>query len=235
MRKGVIYKISFQCSTKIYIGSAVNFKQRRWDHLKLLRRGKHPNVNLQRAFSKYSESHLEFSVLEQDVDETELIVREQHWIDQYDFKADLYNLCPVAGSSLGRVVSLETRQKMSNNRGKYYGEQNSFFGKTHTEESRELMAQKARGRKQSEETVSKRIATLKNNHGAHPNSKPVHQIDPRTDEIIKTWSNMSEAAKSVGTRVSSISTVCNKTAVFHKNKGKYYTTKTAGGYKWEFA
>jgi hypothetical protein len=46
---------------------------------------------------------------------------------------------------------------------------------------------------------------------------------------------MSEAAEAVGTKISRISTVCNKIAVFHKDKGKYYTTKTAGGYKWEFA
>jgi uncharacterized protein YabN with tetrapyrrole methylase and pyrophosphatase domain len=93
----------------------------------------------------------------------------------------------------------------------------------------------ATGRKQSTKTIEKRVSSIKEKYGRHPNSKPVNQIDPRTREILKTWVNMAEAAKSLGIRVSNISTVCNKIPVYHKAKGKHYVTQTAGGFKWEFA
>lgn len=178
---------------------------------------------------------MSFSVLEQGLDEIDLVPREQYWIDQYDFTTELYNLCPIAGSSLGRLVSEETKAKMSQNRGRYCGAENSFYGKTHTDETRERLSTLATGRKQSTETIEKRISSIKEKYGGrHPNSKPVNQIDPNTGEVLKTWANMTEAAKSLGIRVSNISTVCNKIPVYHKAKGKHYVTQTAGGYKWEF-
>lgn len=42
-----------------------------------------------------------------------MIKREQFWIDSFDFKEELYNLNPTAGSSLGCKYSEETRKRMS--------------------------------------------------------------------------------------------------------------------------
>lgn len=233
MNQGVVYSISFGPNSKLYIGSAIDFKRRRWDHMKLLRRGTHPNIHLQRAFSKYGESLVEFITLEEGLKNSDVILREQYWIDQYDYLKDLYNLCPTAGSSFGRKASEETRQKMSRNRGRYCGEDNNFFGKTHTEEVKALIALKATGRKQSVSTIEKRVGSIISNYGRHPNSKQVNQLDAKTGEVIKTWESMTEASKALGIGVANISTVANKIPVFHKNKGKSYTTKTAGGFKWE--
>lgn len=235
MSQGVVYSISFGPNSKLYIGSAIDFKRRRWDHMKLLRRGTHPNIHLQRAFNKYGESLIEFTTLEEGLQNSDVILREQYWIDQYDYLKDLYNLCPSAGSSFGRKVSEETRQKMSQNRGRYYGEDNNFFGKTHTDEVKALIAIKATGRKQSVATIEKRVDSIMTKYGRHPNSKRINQINSTTGEVIKVWDSMTEASKALGILVSNMSTVANKIPVFHKTKGKFYTTKTAGGFKWEFS
>ena len=51
-----------------------------------------------------------FTIVER-VEEVEMLIeREQVWIDSYDFN-DLYNICPIADSQLGREVSEETIQK----------------------------------------------------------------------------------------------------------------------------
>ena len=54
-------------------------------------------------------------------------------------------------------------------------------------------------------------------------SKSINQIDINTGEIIKTFSSMNEAGKSLGKNYRSISACCT---------GR---TKTAYGYKWEYA
>lgn len=54
----VIYKILDLLSFKMYIGSAVNFKDRKRCHLKDLRRNAHSSTHLQRVYNKYGEDNL---------------------------------------------------------------------------------------------------------------------------------------------------------------------------------
>lgn len=68
-----------------------------------------------------------------------------------------YNVLKVAGSSSGRVLSEETKRKMSLralNR-VMAGEKNPMFGLKHSEETRALMARLKEGKKLSEETKAK--------------------------------------------------------------------------------
>jgi hypothetical protein len=59
--------------------------------------------------------------------------------------------------------------------------------------------------------------------GFHTVSRPVHQIDPETDEIIATFESLTEAAKSTGSTLSSICRVA---------QGK---ARTTNGFKWAYA
>lgn len=230
-----VYAIRNLVTNKIYIGSAIDLLERRRIHLRDLMHGKHANRHLQSSFNLYGASNFDFRVIEFVNNSENLTEREQFWIDQFDLKADLFNMCKQAYSTIGRKHAEETKRKMSANRPSYKGEQNPFYGKKHSEETRRTISVKATGRKQSQASIKKGIETLRAKHGHHPNSKPVNQIDPKTGEVIKTWENMTEAATVIGTKVSNISVVCNKTPVFHKSKGRSYITKTAGGYGWEFA
>ena len=64
-----------------YIGHSSNLKERERDHLSLLRRNRHPNIRLQRAWRKYGEQAFAFSVIEVcSVDV--LIQREQFHLDR---------------------------------------------------------------------------------------------------------------------------------------------------------
>jgi len=65
---------------KIYIGSAVNLRQRWLHHRHKLRRGDHHNTHLQNAWNKSGEADYTFSVLEK-VAVTVLLHAKQKWID----------------------------------------------------------------------------------------------------------------------------------------------------------
>lgn len=92
-----IYRIKNKINGKCYIGSSVNFDDRKNLHFSLLRRGIHHSIILQRAYDKYGLEFLSFEVLEHCEKEI-LIEREQWYIDNLDPE---YNACKIAGSTLG--------------------------------------------------------------------------------------------------------------------------------------
>ena len=118
-----IYQIESFTNGKKYIGSAVHLSNRVfYGHLTYLRSNKHGNILLQRHFNKYGEGDLWFDILERcnkfPNESTEhyrqrLLSREQFYIDT--LKPE-FNICPVAGSSLGMKHpprSEESKQKYS--------------------------------------------------------------------------------------------------------------------------
>lgn len=99
---------------KVYVGSAVNLKKRWFHHRKLLRKGMHHSVHLQRAWAKYGESSFVFEVLEVCPLEG-LTGREQALLDQTRSYADVhgYNMTPTAYSQLGRRHTEDAKQRIS--------------------------------------------------------------------------------------------------------------------------
>ncbi len=111
---GGIYEI-FNKNGKVYIGSAVDFSGRFASHKSLLKCGKHTSIHLQRAWDKYSKKEFRFKILEKVVKKEDLVKREQYWLD--NFKSYIgkngYNICKVAGSSLGCKASKKTKKLLS--------------------------------------------------------------------------------------------------------------------------
>jgi group I intron endonuclease len=105
-----IYAIVNLTNGRHYVGSAINIRKRKAVHLCELRKGKHDNSKLQRAFNKYGEAEFRFDVLELVADTTLLIEREQFWMDS---TRPFYNILRVAGSSLGRKATDETKAKIA--------------------------------------------------------------------------------------------------------------------------
>lgn len=149
-----IYCISNTVNGKRYVGSAVNFKGRWQNHLSYLRRGEHSNRYLQRAFDKYGECTFAFSVLEQTDDVSQLIPREQWYLDML---LPEYNICRIAASSLGVRRTEETCAKLRGERNPMYGrhwnaeerakmsearigERNHFYGKHHGDKAKQKMS-----------------------------------------------------------------------------------------------
>ena len=114
MKIAGVYKITSLDTKKVYIGSSVNVNLRMSCHLKDLNKGAHHSKHLQRAWDKYGHTRFTFEVIDICIP-AQLIAREQHWMDHFK-AADHehgYNMVPVAGSNIGRVVSAETRAKLS--------------------------------------------------------------------------------------------------------------------------
>jgi group I intron endonuclease len=112
--KNVIYKILDLTSFKMYIGSAVNFKDRKRCHLKDLRLNRHHSIYLQRVYNKYEEDNLQFSIIESDINNENLIEREQYWLDYFQpFGKKGFNSCKIAGNMLGFKHSELTKKLIS--------------------------------------------------------------------------------------------------------------------------
>ena len=104
-----IYCIRNLINGHLYIGSAaMGFKERWHCHRHDLRTGRHHNAHLQAAWYFYGESSFRFSALEECPPE-KCVEREQYFIDIFDPE---YNICRVAGSSLGMKHSIEAKAKI---------------------------------------------------------------------------------------------------------------------------
>lgn len=108
-RSSGIYKISLIDDGTFYVGSAVNLFKRFKEHSRTLRNGSHHCDHLNNAVKKYGLDKALFSLIEI-CDRDVLIEREQYWFSQFD---RLYNTCKVAGSTLGRVMSVGQKVHLS--------------------------------------------------------------------------------------------------------------------------
>ena len=130
----------------------------------------------------------------------------------------------------GKQLSEETKRKISEaNKGK----KGYWYGKQLSEETKRKMSEANKDKQLSEETKRKMSESRKGeknpNYGKQLSeehkrklSKPVVQIDPTTNKIVKMWESAREADRQGGFDFKNISQCCN---------GK---RKTHKGYKWMF-
>jgi hypothetical protein len=117
---------------------------------KLLQTNRHPSVHLQRAYNR-DRGYFYFKLLRKINDKEELLNHEQQLIDFFGAYHIGYNLCPTAGSCLGRKLSLETKNKI----------RQKHLGKKLSEEHKKAIARSGRGRKLSAKTKKRmKLANL---------------------------------------------------------------------------
>lgn len=158
--KSGIYIIKNIITNKVYVGSAVSIKERFYRHKKDLRKGKHHSILLQRSWDKYGENNFDFIILEYVKEKIHLLSVEQVFLDYYKSYDPQYgyNICKNAGSQLGVLCKKEVRQKISDS---LKGKKNHFFGKKHTEETKEKLRKVNLGKTLSQETRKKISDSLK--------------------------------------------------------------------------
>lgn len=141
MNKAGIYKIINAVNNKFYVGSAVDFKQRKARHWWRLRRGDHSNKHLQAAWIKYGEAAFTFVVVQEIVDLNELLAAENVWLSEHVGKDYCYNIATDA--------TAPTRG--------WFGDKNPMWGKTfnHTPEAVEVIRQHSRTRTHTPESRQK--------------------------------------------------------------------------------
>lgn len=172
----VIYSISNKITGKRYIGSAVNFRNRKNQHLHHLRAKTHHSRYLQNAWNRYGEENFIFLILEEVANVNDLINREQWYLDNTNCE---YNMCRIAGSSLGIKRSEETKKRV--------GE--AFLGKKLSKEHCDKISQALSGRIFSEEHC-RNLAIMN-----EKNYKPILQYT-KDGEFIREWKSITEAIKS---------------------------------------
>lgn len=175
-----IYKITNKINNKFYIGSATNVSKRWKRHVSDLNKQIHCNYHLQRAWDKYGEENFVFEVIEEVLEKSHLSDCEQHYLDMLNPE---YNILKDTGfSRTGILHTDETKKKMrKSHEGKHTGEDNGmhgmvgelnrFYGKKHTEESKQKMREAAigrpssmKGKKFSEESRKKLSDSMKKAH-----------------------------------------------------------------------
>ena len=103
-----IYKITNTINNKFYIGSAVDLKERKYEHFRKLSKNNHCNILLQNSFNKYKKEFFIFDVLEL-CDKKDLIIKEQFYLDTLN---PVFNICKIAGNKLGVKHKEKSKEKL---------------------------------------------------------------------------------------------------------------------------
>lgn len=232
-----IYIIENVQTHKVYIGRSKNLSKRKKEHFRMLRKNVHHNIHLQRSFNKWGRKNFVFKVLEVCEKESVLFDREKFWLD-YFYETDwrmCYNISRDSTTPMtGRKHTEEAKRKMSKQK---IGIRNSFFGKTHNQDTREKIRNARTGTKASKETLKKLSECRKGNKNyffgrplpkktiqaaIEKARKPVVMLDKENGREIMDFPSVTCAANYVNGDVGFISRVCQD------------SSKSAYGYKWSF-
>lgn len=208
-----IYSIVCDSNNRIYYGQTTNYRQRVNEHLSSLRRDKHENIHLQRAFNKYGEKSFTFEMVEESESDC-LNSLEQEYIDSRPWR-ELFNINPIAAkpptSKKGRF-SEETLERMSK---RMQGENNPNYGKTWTDERREAHIKRCKGKKLnlSEKERERRKLNFKGDN--NPSKRP--EVAAKISASRRKWTL--DEARCIYEEWNSIEDYHGKLSTFSKNRG----------------
>lgn len=201
-----VYKHTNKTNGKVYIGLTCQVPEHRWNH----GNGYKGNPYFYSAIQKYGWDNFDHEVLFNNLTKEEAEQKEIDLISQYNSRDKKFGYNVLIGGGLGTLglkMSKETRKKMSENR---RGENNHFYGKSHSEESK-LKMSKAKvgkyrgennpnfGRHASEETRQKMSKMFKgrNARGESHLATKVYCV-----ELDMSFDCIKDAREYLGTEVS---------------------------------
>lgn len=196
---GVIYKIT-NPSNKIYIGKTYNLRKRINAHKCSAKKGK--NLILHNSIRKYGWDSHHLEIIET-VDDTLLDEREIFWVNELKTycQENPMGMNMTKGGDGQRNSWMHDTERREQQSKVFSNEGNPFYGKTHSEESKKIIAEKASKRnKEKGITIPKwgaekgRLATIKpcvayNNKG----------------EFIGEYESLTDCANALGLKVERIS------------------------------
>lgn len=164
IKEGIIgvYKITNKINNKCYIGQSINIERRFEEHKYTNRSSKH----LHRAIKKYGVDNFSFEIVEECKRE-QLSDKEKYWIKYYNSISPFgYNL--TIGGDGGNTFQYRTEQEMQETKKKISqatsGEKNGFYGKQHSEKTKDILRKCNIGKTLSEETKNKLSESLQNHY-----------------------------------------------------------------------
>lgn len=177
-----IYRIdSIAKPERFYIGSTKDFNRRKAVYLSILKRGDYKNRKLQNHYNKYGVTDFVFSVVENVADISQLLEREQYYLDTLQpwfnilklaancsgvkrssavknkislslKKWNMENVSPNKGRALTDAVKDKIRAKA---KGRFSGENHPLYGTNRSEKTKQLLRIVNVGKKASESTKEK--------------------------------------------------------------------------------
>lgn len=150
-----IYKITSP-SGRVYIGQAIDINRRFREYVTMTSKIKSQRKVFNSLLKHGVEDHI-FEIIEECPIE-ELDCQERYWQDFYDVLNGGLNCVLQECGELRYIVSEETKSILSEMR---QGENNTFFGKKHTESSKQLMRESMLGKNMDECTKKKISKKLK--------------------------------------------------------------------------
>lgn len=193
---------------KRYIGITSNALKKRWD----CGRGYSHNEYFSNAIKKYGWDNIKHETLFENLTKEQAEQKEIELIAEYKSNQRDYGYNITNGGECIGKHSEETKKKMSSSK---KGEKSVWYGKHHTNETKEKIRKARLGHPRSEETRKKISETHKGNK--NPKAKAVICI-----ETNKYYFTITEASKDLNVPHGNISRVCS---------GKL---KTAGGYHFKY-
>lgn len=143
-----IYKITNNVNNKIYIGCTTNVEKRWNKHIKVaLSKRKKEKFYIHNAIQKYGVENFSIETLIEIHSKEQMFSFEKKYIEEYKSnKNDFgYNLTEGGEGAFGRVLSKETKDKISK----------AHLGIKHSDETKELLRKINLGKKQSSESIEK--------------------------------------------------------------------------------
>lgn len=141
-----IYGIRNQINQKIYIGQSKNIEFRWKVHKREIKYEKHVNEKLMHSYKKYGPENFDFIILET-CEIKSLDCKEQEWIDKFPEKLLLNIVLDVQyrgdnNPFYGKKHTIQTRKKMSNaaKSRNYNGENNPNYGNVYSFETRKKLS-----------------------------------------------------------------------------------------------
>ena len=151
-----IYRIKNIITNDCYVGSSVNIERRWKQHHRRLKKNTHDNQYMQNAYNKYGTDAFKYEILE--ICPAELILEREQ--ERLNSKSYAYNICTVAGSTAGRVLSAEHKARISAaNKGKTSHRSGQKISAEH--KAKIGAANKGKGSPHSAETRAKISAAAK--------------------------------------------------------------------------
>ena len=137
-------------SDKVYIGSTGNMHERRKEHIKRLKSGKHHSKDLLEVYNQ--DEWVEFFIKPFNTKE-EAFDEEQRLLNKYFNEDYVFNIAPSARTQKGLVHSPETIAKMTTTRNRpemIEASRQRMLGKPNTEEQKRKISEALKGRTISE-------------------------------------------------------------------------------------